>query len=93
MIYQANSIGSSNPVGYPEELNIYYSISNNDHFVLFDQIKSVATDKKVVFIFSKSVKCRKISLEWKKISVSTNSNYKIKELQKELYFYIPKQKI
>jgi len=92
MIYQANSIGSSNPVGYPEELNIYYATSNNDHFVLLDQIKSVATDKKVVFIFSKSVKCRKINLEWKKISISTNSNYKNKGTAKEIIFLYPEIK-
>ena len=92
MIYQANSIGSSSPVGFPEELNIYYTVSNDDNFVLLDQIKSVATDKKVVFIFSKSVNCRKINLEWKKISESKDSNYKNKGTAKEIIFLYPETK-
>lgn len=92
MIYQANSIGSSSPVGFPEELNIYYTASNDDNFVLLDQIKSVATDKKVVFIFSKSVNCRKINLEWKKISESKDSNYKNKGTAKEIIFLYPETK-
>ena len=62
MIYQAYSLGNILSIGYPEELNIYYTTSDNNNFILLEQIKSVATDQKVVFIFSKAIKCRKISL-------------------------------
>ena len=39
MIYQVYSMGNLLPIGYPEELNIYYSTSNDDKFILLDQIK------------------------------------------------------
>ena len=48
MIYQAYSSGINIGIGYPEELNIYYSLQTgkNAKFTLIDNIKSIATDKK-----------------------------------------------
>ena len=54
MIYQAKPAGTSLVLGYPEELNVYYSLQagSNAKFTLADNIKTNATNQKVVLYFS-----------------------------------------
>ena len=89
MIYQAWSKGSSLGIGYPEELNVYYSLQNgnNAKFTLADYTKSTATDKKVVFTFPKIIECNQINLEWKKIHATTS--YKNKASVNDIIFLYP----
>ena len=65
MIYQAYSTSSYLGLGYPEELNVYYSLQTgtNAKFTLVDNIKTTKTDKKVVFTFTKILECYQINLE------------------------------
>ena len=90
IIYQAYSAGNNLGIGYPEELNIYCS-SDKDEFSLVDNIKSVATDQKVVFILSKYVQCTKVNIEWKKINDNSDSNFKNKATLKGLIFLYPEK--
>ena len=89
MIYQAFSSGNNLGIGYPEELNLYYSLEtgNNAKFRLVDYTKSVATDKKVAFIFSKTIECKQINLEWK--TIHSTSSYKNRATAKEIIFLYP----
>ena len=74
-IYQAWSLGSIQGIGYPDELNVYYALGN-DNFILADNIRSYVTGDKVAFTFLKIIECTKIRLEWKKIHESTTYNKK-----------------
>ena len=70
MIYQAWSVGNDKGIGYPEELNVYYALSDNN-FIQADNTKSNGTGEKVAFTFLKTIECTQIRLEWKKIHEST----------------------
>jgi len=91
MIYQAYSASQNLGIGYPEELNVYYSsqTGTNAKFTLADNIKTTNTDKKVVFTFTKILECYQINLEWKKISSSTVSSYANKATAKDIIFLFP----
>lgn len=89
MIYQAYSTSTDLGIGYPETLKVYYSTETgkNAKFTLIDTISSTVTDKKVVFTFSKVVKCIQINIGWEKIHSSTT--YPKKATAKELIFLYP----
>jgi len=91
MIYQAYSASGNLGLGYPEELNVYYSLQTgtNAKFTLADNIKTTKTDKKVVFTFTKILECYQINLEWKKISSSTVSSFANKATAKDIIFLFP----
>ena len=60
LVYQAQS----SILGYPTELSIYYSENENDKYIFFEKIISISTKKKVMFVFSKAITCKKIKLEY-----------------------------
>ena len=80
MIYRAMIIGLDCPmIGYPKELKIYYRMRNDsgqfnsdeDDFILAEDIISTATNRTVLFTFEKAIKCDQLKLEW-------NSTYNCK---------------
>ena len=91
MIYQAYSVGTYLGIGYPEELNVYYSLQtgSNAKFILADNIKTSTTDQKVIFTFTKILECFQICLEWKKIHSVSVSSYSNKATAKEIMFLFP----
>jgi len=91
MIYQAYSTSGNLGIGYPEELNVYYSLQTgaNSKFTLADNIKTTKTDKKVVFTFTKIIECYQINLEWKKISSSSVSSFANKATANNIIFLFP----
>ena len=90
IIYQSFSAGTKS-IGYPEELNVYYSLQtgSNAKFTLADNIKTSAIAQKVVFTFTKILECYQICLEWKKINSITDSSFKNKATAKEIMFLFP----
>lgn len=72
MIYQAYSTSTEAGIGFPDELQIYYSTESgqNAKFKLLQYVKTTATDKKIVYNFNSAIKCNQINLEWKTIHSS-----------------------
>lgn len=65
-IYQSYSEGTLG-IGFPKEMKIYYcekdNASVNPTFILLDDITTTSTNKRVLFSFSKKVKCYQLKLE------------------------------
>ena len=68
-------------------MKIYYyekdNTSSNPSFTLLDDITTTSTYKRVLFIFSKTVKCYQLKLEWTQL-FSHSGNYANKATMKEL---------
>ena len=96
MIYRAMVVPNSCPiVGYPKELKVYYRMRNEkgefneeDDFILVDEIISDATNKTVLFSFSKIIKSDQIKLEWAQTSYCSNF-YKKRAAASEIKLLIP----
>ena len=89
MIYQAYSTSSEIGLGFPIDLQIYYSTESgqNAKFNSFENIKYYQTDKRIVYNFSSILKCKQINLEWKAIHSSTS--FPKKATAKEIIFLAP----
>ena len=80
MIYRAMFVQNSCPiVGYPKELKVYYRMRNKegefseeDDFILADDIVSTATNKTVLFTFEETIESDQIKLEWNQTSYCSN---------------------
>lgn len=90
-IYQSYSEGTLG-IGFPKEMKIYYyekdNTSTNPSFTLLDDITTTSTNKRVLFTFSKTVKCYQLKLEWTQI-FSHSGNYANKATMKELTLLYP----
>ena len=87
MIYQAYSTSTEVGIGFPEELQIYYSTESgqNTKIKLLQNVKATATDKKIVYNFNSIIKCNQINIEWKTIH-SSKSIRKKRDTGKEIIF-------
>ena len=97
MIYRAVFIPNTcNMIGYPKKLKVYYRMRNDegefnteeDDFILADDIVSDATNKTVLFFFENTIKCDQLKLEWNQTSYC-NDFYKKRASSDELKFLIP----
>ena len=99
MIYRAMFVQNSCPiVGYPKELKVYYRMRNKegefseeDDFILADDIVSTATNKTVLFTFEETIESDQIKLEWNQTSYCSNF-YKKKASAAEIKLLIPETK-
>jgi len=90
-IYQSYSEGILG-IGFPKEMKIYYyekdNTNQNPTFILLDDITTTSTNKRVLFSFSKKVKCYQLKLEWTQI-FSHSGDYANKATIKELTLLFP----
>ena len=90
-IYQSYSEGTLG-IGFPKEMKIYYYEKDNTNinpsFILLDDITTTSTNKRVLFSFSKKVKCYQLKLEWTQI-FSHSGDYANKATIKELTLLFP----
>ena len=90
-IYKAYSEGILG-IGYPKQMKIYYYEKDNSNinpsFILLDDITSTPTNKKIIFSFSKIIKCFQLKLEWTQI-FSHSGTYANKATIKELSLLFP----
>ena len=96
MIYRAMSVEHTCPVvGYPKELKVYYRMRNEngdfsdeDEFILADDIISETTNKTVLFTFDKTIKSDQIKLEWNQTSYCSDF-YKKRASAADIKLLIP----
>ena len=93
-IYESYSEGTLG-IGYPKQMKIYFyekdNTNSNPSFNLLDDITSTTTNKKVLFTFSKTIKCYQLKLEWAQI-FSHSGIYINKATIKELSLLFPEGK-
>jgi hypothetical protein len=60
MIYQAYSTSTEMGIGFPVDLQIYYSTESgqNAKFKSFENIRYAQIDKRIVYNFSSILKCK-----------------------------------
>ena len=89
MIYQAYSTSTEVGIGFPEELQIYYSTESgqNTKIKLLQNVKATATDKKIVYNFNSIIKCNQINIEWK--AIHSSKSIPKRATAKEIIFLYP----
>ena len=89
MVYQAYSTSTEVGIGFPEELQIYYSTESgqNAKFKLLQNVKATATDKKIVYNFNSIIKCNQINIEWK--AIHSSKSIPKRATAKEIIFLYP----
>ena len=97
MIYRTVQMINVCPIlGYPKELKIFYRMRNEEgkfnseenDFILADDIISEATNQTVLFIFENVIKCDQLKLEWIETQYCNNF-YKKRAAADEIKLLIP----